>query len=1144
MKKILLLLLLICVFASGTKADWLPAVPLGVKTTAPITDGFVTTWKTDAGNQTVVIPINTDYAAEYDYNVEWGDGSSSAHQTGNASHTYSTQGIYTVTITGAFPAIEMSNTLSTPGNNQRLVTVEKWGNGTWKSMAFAFRYCPNLTKVANENGPFFAPGCTLFGMFLECSRLNCDLNLWNLTNVTDIGQMFQGASAFNGDISDWDVSNVTNMSRLFDRALNFNGDISGWNVSNVTSMTGMFQNTPFNGDIGNWNVGKVTNMTSMFYLAPAFNQDINRWDVSNVTNMAFMFFNAPAFNQNLNSWNVSKVTNMAYMFQGATAFNGNIQSWDVSKVTDMSFMLSGAVDFNQDISGWDVGSVTSMMGMFDGLSLFNQNISGWNTSNLTQMDYMFNQASSFNQNIGNWDVSKVTSMKNLFEGAAAFNQNLGGWQVSLVSSMDKMLDGTALSDANYEGTLAGWAAQTVKTGVILGAAGLKYCSNTARQSLINNNGWQILNDRQACLVPAIPDGAGIVYVDSAVAVPGDGSSWANALKYLSNATESARTNTAIKEVHIAKGSYYPAGDKNIGFSDSAFVITRPGLKIVGGYSNGGNQYDSNLYPTVLSGDIGLPADTVDNTRNVLVINNIPNSPDSLILDGLTITGGNAILDIFHPDPENIRIAGGICISSAFANTVIRNCRITDNYGMACSAMSIAGSFDAYFDPSLRATPQIINCIFNNNKVTPMEGLFAPGIGSTLVTSQASPSIINCDFTDNRAIIGGVLSNSNGAPVLYNSRFLRDTALLLGTIYNTQNSGMVLINCSILDNVSYGTVLPTMGPDLSNTFRSAMLGNDIQSNISLINTTIANNKSLALPAVGRPLIANVRESFAFITNSIIWGNATNTILDSLASAPSKISYNLIQGRAADPANHILDGNSTESVFADTAAGNFQLTVTSAAINAGLNDSLINAIATYLPVVSGNGLDLVGNGRINDGAIDLGAYEFFSSSPLPVKLKHFSGTLNGGVASLTWESGNEENLNAYSIEKSLNGKIFQKLATVKPTGSNSHYSYKATQLDPTAYYRLKVIDMNGKLNYSSTIQLSQNVTQGLILYPNPAKNYIHIRLQNGNTMRIYNAAGVFIKAVSLKAGDNKIEISQFASGMYFGTIDGQKLQFVKQ
>ena len=59
--------------------------------------------------------------------------------------------------------------------------------------------------------------------------------------------MFYDCESFNQDISKWDVSNVTNMGFMFNGCRLFNKDISNWDVSSVTSVTnmrGMFNSCP------------------------------------------------------------------------------------------------------------------------------------------------------------------------------------------------------------------------------------------------------------------------------------------------------------------------------------------------------------------------------------------------------------------------------------------------------------------------------------------------------------------------------------------------------------------------------------------------------------------------------------------------------------------------------------------------------------------------------------------------------------------------------------------------------------------------------------------------------------------------------------------------------------------------------------
>jgi len=172
--------------------------------------------------------------------------------TGNGTCTYASTGEHVINIQGTFPAIYINNDDSV---KDKILDVMQWGTIAWESMASAFDGASNL-QISATDSP--------------------------------------------------DVSNVTDMSDMFGSAYAFNQDISSWNVSNVTDMRGMFRNTiAFNQDLSSWDVSNVTYIGEMFHMATAFNQDLSSWDVSNVTNIGEMFHMATAFNQDLSSWDWS-----------------------------------------------------------------------------------------------------------------------------------------------------------------------------------------------------------------------------------------------------------------------------------------------------------------------------------------------------------------------------------------------------------------------------------------------------------------------------------------------------------------------------------------------------------------------------------------------------------------------------------------------------------------------------------------------------------------------------------------------------------------------------------------------------------------------------------------------------------------------
>ncbi|MBW8244970.1 BspA family leucine-rich repeat surface protein [Muricauda oceani] len=417
---------------------------------AEYSDTFITSWQVTKG-MTLAIGVDPNY--EYDFTIDWGDGTledKSFNNKTSVDHTYDNEGVFTVAIQGSFPALNMSN--STNIGRLSLIGIEQWGNIEWKTMETTFFACENMEYNATDSP--------------------------NLSNVTSMLGMFNDCKKFNGAIGDWKTSSITLMKDTFRGATTFNQDIGTWETINVTTMSGMFADSEFNQDIGGWDTDNVTNMDYMFSGASLFNQDIGGWNTENVTSMIAMFQHAISFDKDIGSWVTENVVNMNAMFFGATSFNQNIGNWNTVNVTNMNGMFSNATLFNQSIGAWDTSSVVSMLSMFQNAVSFNQNIANWDVSNVISMYLMFSNATSFDQNLGSWNI-----------------QNIGGLGLSFISS--------GMSPQNYSATLLGWATLdqgelSIPQNIILRAQGLNFCNGTdgelARNTLIDTHNWTIYDE--------------------------------------------------------------------------------------------------------------------------------------------------------------------------------------------------------------------------------------------------------------------------------------------------------------------------------------------------------------------------------------------------------------------------------------------------------------------------------------------------------------------------------------------------------------------------------------------------------------------------------------------------------------------------
>jgi uncharacterized protein (DUF2141 family) len=115
---------------------------------------------------------------------------------------------------------------------------------------------------------------------------------------------------------------------------------------------------------------------------------------------------------------------------------------------------------------------------------------------------------------------------------------------------------------------------------------------------------------------------------------------------------------------------------------------------------------------------------------------------------------------------------------------------------------------------------------------------------------------------------------------------------------------------------------------------------------------------------------------------------------------------------------------------------------------------------------------------------------SSVPLPVELSTFTAEAKGGAVRLDWTTASEKNSARFEVERSLNGRSFERIGTVAAAGSSSaplSYTFPDTNLptpQSTIYYRLRQVDLDGTASYSPVRNVAVGGPAALALFPNPA------------------------------------------------------------
>ncbi len=180
-------------------------------------------------------------------------------------------------------------------------------------------------------------------------------------------------------------------------------------------------------------------------------------------------------------------------------------------------------------------------------------------------------------------------------------------------------------------------------------------------------------------------------------------------------------------------------------------------------------------------------------------------------------------------------------------------------------------------------------------------------------------------------------------------------------------------------------------------------------------------------------------------------------------------------------------------------------------------------------------------VGSNPISLGNFIANIQSPcsiLPITLQSFTViSISPRYNSVQIVTNNETNTAAIEIERSFDGTNFSMIDSLSAKGNSGANQYsiadKVVTSATVAYYRLKLINLDGSYFYSNIISIqSSSINAQLSIYPNPTKNFIMVNGKDVSRVNIIDNEGRVVcnkKGLNIASSLNKIEFN-IKQGVY--------------
>lgn len=401
------------------------------------------------------------------------------------------------------------------------------------------------------------------------------------------------------------------------------------------------------------------------------------------------------------------------------------------------------------------------------------------------------------------------------------------------------------------------------------------------------------------------------------------------------------------------------------------------------------------------------------------------------------------------------------------------------------------------------------------------------VNNSTGTTNLIPAGIYASLIDaNGKLVSQVAVSTNGTynfPAIFAGTYTVNTNITTGT------QGAVAPAAS----VTYGWVVTGEYNGAANT------GNDGNSNgISEPFTVSTTNISNINFGIERPPLAPT-QSYTIaqpVYNSIVTLNGSG-----LTASPAPLT-------GIDPEEGNLGAGKTFAITTGAAMNGNKLYYNGVEINGTI--SIANYDPSLLTVkFSGAGsVELMftyqsydAAGKASNSAI----YHIQWISLLPVRVFEASATVTGTAVTVNWKTENEINTSRFYVERSTDNRSFTTITTAAAAGTSVHARNYSTRDDISSitgtviYYRIKLVDVDGKVTYSNTVVVRIAGIDAVKVFPNPFVENINVAyystVNTTTVIKLVDMSGKTVAQTTNKTikGSNQVTIANLkniAGGMY--------------